>query len=184
MHVYMNEYVCMNIHVYIYMYFTNMCKRALHAHLKNNFCLLRFSLLLPSLLSQEPVTRSWWSQHSSVWGWGVVSAHPTSQCPSSPPAQHYSKSKKTHTTLTHTHILNTQARANLTFPWFLSLCAQNVIVGALVTWAIYTQGQLLLWSRAHNLMIVGALVTWAIYTQGQLLLWSSLIITGVVPGYK
>jgi len=32
-------------------------------------------------------------------------------------------------------------------------------------------------------MIVGALVTWAIYTQGQLLLWSSLIITGVVPGY-
>ena len=33
-------------------------------------------------------------------------------------------------------------------------------------------------------MIVGALVTWALYTQGQLLLWSSLIITGVVPGYK
>jgi len=33
-------------------------------------------------------------------------------------------------------------------------------------------------------MIVGALVIWAIYTQGQLLLWSSLIITGVVPGYK
>jgi len=32
--------------------------------------------------------------------------------------------------------------------------------------------------------VVGALVTWAIYTQGQLLLWSSLIITGVVPGYK
>ena len=28
-------------------------------------------------------------------------------------------------------------------------------------------------------MIVGALVTWAIYTQGQLLLWSSLIIRGV-----
>jgi len=35
-----------------------------------------------------------------------------------------------------------------------------------------------------NALIVGALVTWAIYTQGQLLLWSSLIITGVVPGYK
>jgi len=33
-------------------------------------------------------------------------------------------------------------------------------------------------------MIVGALVTWAIYIQGQLLLWSSLITTGVVPGYK
>jgi len=33
-------------------------------------------------------------------------------------------------------------------------------------------------------MIVGVLVTWAIYTQGQLLLWSSLIITGAVPGYK
>ena len=31
-------------------------------------------------------------------------------------------------------------------------------------------------------MIVGVLVTWPIYTQGQLLLWSSLIITGVVPG--
>ena len=38
-------------------------------------------------------------------------------------------------------------------------------------------------SYLHSL-IVGALVTWAIYTQGQLLLWSSLIITGVVPGYK
>ena len=60
------------------------------------------------------------------------------------------------------------------------LCIQFVIVGALVTWAIYTQGQLLLWSS----LIVGALVTWAIYTQGQLLLWSGLIITGVVPGYK
>jgi len=35
-----------------------------------------------------------------------------------------------------------------------------------------------------NFLIVGALVTWAIYTQGQLLLWSSLIITGVVPGYR
>jgi len=35
-----------------------------------------------------------------------------------------------------------------------------------------------------TVMIVGALVTWAIYTQGQLLLWSSLITTGVVPGYK
>jgi len=33
-------------------------------------------------------------------------------------------------------------------------------------------------------LIVGVLVTWAIYTQGQLLLWSSLIITGVVPRYK
>jgi len=33
-------------------------------------------------------------------------------------------------------------------------------------------------------VIVGALVTWAIYTQGQLLLWWSLIITGVVPGDK
>jgi len=33
-------------------------------------------------------------------------------------------------------------------------------------------------------LIVGALVTWAIYTQGHLLLWSSLIITGDVPGYK
>jgi len=33
-------------------------------------------------------------------------------------------------------------------------------------------------------MMVGALVTWAIHTQGQLLLWSSLIITGLVPGYK
>jgi len=32
-------------------------------------------------------------------------------------------------------------------------------------------------------LIVGALVTWAIYTQGQLL-WSRLIITRVVPGYK
>jgi len=32
--------------------------------------------------------------------------------------------------------------------------------------------------------LVGVLVTWAVYTQGQLLLWSSLIITGVVPGYK
>jgi len=31
-------------------------------------------------------------------------------------------------------------------------------------------------------MIVGALVTWAIYTQGQHN--RSLIITGVVPGYK
>jgi len=29
-------------------------------------------------------------------------------------------------------------------------------------------------------MIVGALVTWAIYTQGKLLLWSSLIVKGVV----
>jgi len=37
---------------------------------------------------------------------------------------------------------------------------------------------------AYYFLIVGALVTWAIYTQGQLLLWSSLIITGVVPGYK
>jgi len=36
---------------------------------------------------------------------------------------------------------------------------------------------------SHKL-IAGTLVTWAIYTQGQLLLWSSLIITGVVPGYK
>jgi len=37
--------------------------------------------------------------------------------------------------------------------------------------------------RAFHLriyLIVGTLVTWAIYTQGQLLLWSSLIITGVV----
>jgi len=33
-------------------------------------------------------------------------------------------------------------------------------------------------------MIVRVLVTWAIYTQGQLLLWSRLIITGDVPGYK
>jgi len=33
-------------------------------------------------------------------------------------------------------------------------------------------------------LIVGAFVTWDIYTQGQLLLWSNLIITGVVPGYK
>jgi len=40
-----------------------------------------------------------------------------------------------------------------------------------------------LWNEG-NLLIVGDLVTWAIYTQGQLLLWSSLIITGVVPGYK
>jgi len=38
--------------------------------------------------------------------------------------------------------------------------------------------------RGTFVMIVGALVTWAIYTQGQLLLWSNLIITGVVPGYK
>ena len=38
--------------------------------------------------------------------------------------------------------------------------------------------------RGPFVMIVGALVTWAIYTQEQLLLWSSLIITGVVPGYK
>jgi len=38
--------------------------------------------------------------------------------------------------------------------------------------------------QRQNSVIVGALVTWAIYTQGQLLLWSSLIITGVVPGYK
>jgi len=34
------------------------------------------------------------------------------------------------------------------------------------------------------LVIVGALATWAIYTQGQLLLCPSLIITGVVRGYK
>jgi len=33
-------------------------------------------------------------------------------------------------------------------------------------------------------MIVAGLVTWAIYTQGQLLLVVSLIIRGVVPGYK
>jgi len=32
------------------------------------------------------------------------------------------------------------------------------------------------------ILIVGALVTWAIYTQEQLLLCSSLIITSVVPG--
>jgi len=32
------------------------------------------------------------------------------------------------------------------------------------------------------LLIVGALVTWAMYKQGQLLLWWSLIIKGVVPG--
>jgi len=60
--------------------------------------------------------------------------------------------------------------------------------------------------RGTFVMIVGTVVTWAIYTQGQLLLWSSLInrsrcplgykpcdhrkiessliITGVVPGYK
>jgi len=38
--------------------------------------------------------------------------------------------------------------------------------------------------RGTFVIIVGALVTWAIYTQGQLLLWSSLIITGVVSGYK
>jgi len=38
--------------------------------------------------------------------------------------------------------------------------------------------------RHWQKMIVGALVTWAIYTQGQLLLWSSLIVTGVVLGYK
>jgi len=40
------------------------------------------------------------------------------------------------------------------------------------------------WNFVWRAVIVGALVTWAIYTQGQLLLWSSLIITGVVPGYK
>jgi len=38
--------------------------------------------------------------------------------------------------------------------------------------------------RGTFVMIVGALVTWAIYTQGQLLSWSSLIITGDVLGYK
>jgi len=38
--------------------------------------------------------------------------------------------------------------------------------------------------RRTFIMIVGVLVTWAIYTQASLLLWSSLIITGVVPGYK
>jgi len=36
----------------------------------------------------------------------------------------------------------------------------------------------------EKVLMVGALITWAIYTQGQPLLWSSLIITGVVPGYK
>jgi len=38
--------------------------------------------------------------------------------------------------------------------------------------------------RGTFVMIVETLVIWAIYTQGQLLLWSSLIVTGVVPGYK
>ena len=38
--------------------------------------------------------------------------------------------------------------------------------------------------RGTFVIIVGALVTWAIYTQGQLLLVVSLIIRGVVPGYK
>ena len=33
-------------------------------------------------------------------------------------------------------------------------------------------------------MIVGTLVTWTIYTQGQFLLLSSLITRGVVPSYK
>jgi len=40
------------------------------------------------------------------------------------------------------------------------------------------------WTGVRGVVIVEALVTWAIYTQGQLLLWSSLIITGVVPGYN
>jgi len=39
-------------------------------------------------------------------------------------------------------------------------------------------------STWHRHLIVGAFVTWAIYTQGQLLLWSRLITTGVVPGYQ
>ena len=38
--------------------------------------------------------------------------------------------------------------------------------------------------RGTFVMIFGALVTLAICTQGQLLLWSSLITTGVVPGYR
>jgi len=38
--------------------------------------------------------------------------------------------------------------------------------------------------RGTFVMIVGALGTWTIYTQGQLLLWSSLIITRVVLGHK
>jgi len=38
--------------------------------------------------------------------------------------------------------------------------------------------------RGTFVVIVGALVTWTIYTQKQLLLWSSLIITRMDPGYK
>jgi len=50
--------------------------------------------------------------------------------------------------------------------------------------ALAAGNQLPLTHRALTVIIVGALVTWAIYNQGQLLLWSSLIITGAVPGYN
>ena len=65
---------------------------------------------------------------------------------------------------------------------YITFTAQYYIsLTSFEVWASLSQP---IYSKSVCFMIVGALVTWAIYTQGQLLLWSSLIITGIVPGYK
>ena len=70
-----------------------------------------------------------------------------------------------------------RSRATLSFSRTTSLVAL-ISPFPVPQWPRYRHASLM------SSVIVGALVTWAIYTHGQLLLWSSLIITGVVPGYK
>jgi len=64
------------------------------------------------------------------------------------------------------------------------ILVNNVLLTATFWWHCQSSKAVGVLTIKHWFLIGGAWVTWAIYTQGQLLLWSSLIITGVVPGYK